>query len=1330
VEFRILGPLEVVADERTLAIPSGQQRALLALLVLNANRVLSPDRIADALWGDRLPDSGTKALAFHVSRLRDALAPGRAPGGPAGGLETVPGGYVLRTDPDAIDAVRFERLAREGHALLAADPAGARDLIRDALAVWRGDPLADVAYAEFAQEEIRRLIELRAAATEDRLEADIALGDHVGAVGELEAIVAADPLRERPRCLLVLALYRSGRQAEALRVAGEGRRALAEEFGIDPSPELRQLEARILVQDPALDPPPPRPGATAGRARNPYKGLRPYGEADSADFFGREALVDRLVARFDEVERSGRLLAVVGPSGSGKSSVVRAGLLPALRAAGAPAGRPAVVATMVPGVAPVRELAAALAAAGLPVDVASIPAAERTGDVRGLVAGALLAGTDGERPSSGRVSPSGPGPGPRRLVVVIDQLEELFVRADEMTRRRFLDGLADVLADRDLPVVVVATLRADFLHVPLALPRVGDLVRGGTELVTPLTRPELERAIVRPAGSVGAEVEPALVVEMIADVEARPGGLPLLEYALTELFERSDGRRLTREGYAAIGGVAGALGRRADEAWRSLDPDGREAARQILLAMVAVSESGVPTARRVARADLASLADEPGRVDAVLDAFGRCGLLTFDLDQVTGGPTVEVAHEALLAHWSRLADWVEDHRADLWTRLRLAYAANEWEAADRAPDFLAAGAKLDRFETWARGTRLRLTESERAFLQASAAERARLEAAEKARAARERRTERRARGFRAVLVGVVAAGLVLAGGLTAAIIVQRQAAVESEAIARARQLAAASLASRDRDLQLAILLALEAADATAGRGYVVEEVYDALQWALQDARARFPRDAPTGVRQSPDGPRGAFLVSPGEIVAMAAASVERSLTTEECRTYVGAEACATPSPPPTGTVLGVRTTAGVVEPTTLAFGPLEGTRVRVLSELPSDASPLLAAFSASSGITVGWDPAADGDLEAALAAGDVPDLAIVARPSLVAAEAREGGILDLDGLVDTSALTADAGPYLSALGVAAGPRNTGGLSGRYGVAVAAAESDLLWYPAAAFARAGYAPPTTPAELDALVARMRVDDRVPWCLGIEPGSHAGSEASAWVEGTVLAAEGPAAYDGWISGDLAFTSGPVRAAFEAVGRRLGAAGAVMNGLASAAYTPDRIAAWPMLAAHDPDCWLYRGASTDRPRFPPGTAGEASAVPFPGFTGASRPELGRTWMVVALRDRPEVRAVLAALVGTSTAGAMAAEMASDGILPVRATADPADPLALVEARRLHDALAAGTFRVRAVDLLPEPVATAFQDDVFGYLAMVPTEGPVQAQRDFGADAARDALRRLGAP
>nr|MCU0479362.1 winged helix-turn-helix domain-containing protein [Chloroflexota bacterium] len=169
MEFRVLGPLEVVDDGRQVVVTSPRERALLALLVIHANRTLAWERIADELWGDAPPASGAKSVAFHVYKLREALEPDRREGGEQRVLATEPAGYVLRADPDRIDAVRFERLATEGRALLADDPVAARERLAGALSLWRGEPYSDVAYQSFAQPEIRRLGELRLRALEDRI---------------------------------------------------------------------------------------------------------------------------------------------------------------------------------------------------------------------------------------------------------------------------------------------------------------------------------------------------------------------------------------------------------------------------------------------------------------------------------------------------------------------------------------------------------------------------------------------------------------------------------------------------------------------------------------------------------------------------------------------------------------------------------------------------------------------------------------------------------------------------------------------------------------------------------------------------------------------------------------------------------------------------------------------------------------------------------------------------------------------------------------------------------------------------------------------------------
>src|SRR5262245_12641643 len=243
LEFRILGPLEVWDGERALELGAPRQRALLALLAIHVGEVVPSERLITYLWGESPPPTATTSLQNTVSQLRKVLG--------ADAVATRSPGYSLKAEPDAVDARRFEQLVLEARS---AEPERRAGLVAEALRLWRGPPLADFPYEAFAQTESARLEELRLTAVEERIEAELELGAAAELVGELEAIVRENPLRERPRGQLMLALYRSGRQAEALQAYQDARRMLVEELGIEPTPSLQQLHASILRQESALQP--------------------------------------------------------------------------------------------------------------------------------------------------------------------------------------------------------------------------------------------------------------------------------------------------------------------------------------------------------------------------------------------------------------------------------------------------------------------------------------------------------------------------------------------------------------------------------------------------------------------------------------------------------------------------------------------------------------------------------------------------------------------------------------------------------------------------------------------------------------------------------------------------------------------------------------------------------------------------------------------------------------------------------------------------------------------------------------------------------------------
>jgi DNA-binding SARP family transcriptional activator len=261
MEFRVLGPVEVVVDGVAPRIGSATQRTLLALLLAHPNEVVSTDRIVEVLWPDNPPEAGRK-LWFHVSKLRGVLQPDGCDDAAGGILVKRPRGYMLRVHADQLDAARFEALASSARAVLEDDPAQAAETLREALALWRGEPFEDVRHQDAVSSEVARWNELRLAALEDRLGAELALGRGGELIPELEALVAEHPFREHFRAQLMLALYRAGRQADALAAYRQARRTLVEELGIEPSEELKKLERRILDHDPVLAgarlPPAPR----------------------------------------------------------------------------------------------------------------------------------------------------------------------------------------------------------------------------------------------------------------------------------------------------------------------------------------------------------------------------------------------------------------------------------------------------------------------------------------------------------------------------------------------------------------------------------------------------------------------------------------------------------------------------------------------------------------------------------------------------------------------------------------------------------------------------------------------------------------------------------------------------------------------------------------------------------------------------------------------------------------------------------------------------------------------------------------------------------------
>jgi basic membrane lipoprotein Med (substrate-binding protein (PBP1-ABC) superfamily)/DNA-binding SARP family transcriptional activator len=700
VRFRLLGSLGAESGDTPVDLGPPKQRAVLAVLLLNANEIVSTDRIIDMVWGDDPPRTAEHSVQLYVSDLRKALANGST----QEMIETRLPGYVLNTPPDSVDSLRFERLVREALASVrSGDISAGRPKLERAMEIWTGTPLADFAYADFAQGHIRSLEELHSDALEALAGIHLDQGNLELARDLSRDAIEIDPLREEPRRLMMLTLYRSGRQAEALRHYGRYRDLLSDELGIEPSERLRDLEERILLQDPALD---RRP--TSAAEGNPYRGLRAFTEEDADVYFGRERLVEEV---YDRLQHGSGLVSIVGPSGSGKSSAAMAGVVPRLREAGD------AVMILQPGARPLWELAGVLERAGFGTRATLLRRFESDPQ-------ALVAVVD------------------RSLTLVVDQFEELYTLAEPDAAARFSELIANGIRDQRTPLRVVATLRADYYDKPLSVPALAGVFIDSVVSVRPMTPAEVERSVLEPARSAGVAVEPALLAQLVADMGDEPGALPLLQFTLFELFERTS-NGLTLTDYQLLGGLHGALTGGADELLTELDDEGRDLVEQLMMRMV-VKGRAMSTARPVPLRDLLELGVDAVALQGVLEAFSSRRLLTFDRD-TSGVAVVEMAHEYLIAEWPRMVSWIETHSTDLDRLYSLEAATKEWVEAERSEDYLLRGERLDRFLGWREVTTLLLTRPESDLIDASVESRERVIAARLEQTRKEAELARRAR---------------------------------------------------------------------------------------------------------------------------------------------------------------------------------------------------------------------------------------------------------------------------------------------------------------------------------------------------------------------------------------------------------------------------------------------------------------------------------------------------------------------------------------------------------------------------------------------------------
>ncbi len=426
--------------------------------------------------------------------------------------------------------------------------------------------------------------------------------------------------------------------------------------------------------------PGPGPGG-APASEIPYRGLEVFDVHHAQLFFGREAWTERLLRKVEESGR--RFLAILGPSGSGKSSVARAGVLAALRQGRLDGSGGWLQVVCRPGAEPLLNLALAL--------TRERPAGDPYLQVTSLSRGLL------DDPAALHVAARlrlQDAPDGARLVLLIDQLEELFTHpVPEGHRRAFLDSLAHAARVKDGPTLVVLTLRAEFYGHLAGYP-IADLLSEHQVLLGPMAPEELRRAVESPALRVGCELEPGLTDLLLRDVEGQPAGLPLLEFALLELWERRAGRRLTVDVYREIGGVEGALRLRAEEIDATFPADERETlVRPLLLELAQPDEGEAYSRRRARRDDLLNAVGDHAQAETVLNRLADARLVV--TEGTEDGAWVEIAHEALLREWPLLRGWLDERREMLQMRSELSAAASRWDAQSREASYLFTGARAE-----------------------------------------------------------------------------------------------------------------------------------------------------------------------------------------------------------------------------------------------------------------------------------------------------------------------------------------------------------------------------------------------------------------------------------------------------------------------------------------------------------------------------------------------------------------------------------------------------------------------------------------------------------
>jgi WD40 repeat protein/DNA-binding SARP family transcriptional activator len=894
LSLSLLGTFQAALDgQPATGFESNKVRALLVYLAVEADRPHSRETLAGLLWPDYPDRSALNNLRSALANLRQAI----------GDRQAEPPFLLITRDTIQFNTASDYSLDLSGLAHLTGLEIGQ---LEQAVAAYRGSFLEGLSLGDSPPYE-EWVLYKREQTNRQMLEALHRLAAHYEDCGAYErAILYArrwlelEPWDEEAHRQLMRAMALSGQRSSALAQYEACCRTLKQELGVEPARETTTLYESIRdeIFPPAftLRPgePTPRPVEPPAPGKPPYKGMQFFDEADADLFFGREELTARLMGRISEclsIHAEGdRFLAVIGASGSGKSSIVRAGLIPALMRGQTPAGGlpPPNSATVSP--IPSRGAVHLITPTAHPLEALAISLTRAAESVTAI---ATLVDDLANDPRSlhltaGRAAQFQGAP---HVLLVVDQFEELFSLChSEAERKAFVDNLLYATGTPG-PMIVVITLRADFYAHCAPFEALRQVLSQRQEYIGAMSAEALRRAIEEPARVGGWNFEPGLVDLLLREVGDEPGALPLLSHALLETWRRRRGHTLTLAGYDESGGVHGAIARTAETTFSQLTSEQQGIARNIFLRLTELGEGTQDTRRRASLAELIPRPEDTPAVQTMLKKLADARLIT------TSQETAEVAHEALIHEWARLREWLNENREGLHLHRRLTEAAQEWEKLAREAGALYRGARLAQSLEWAEAHAADLNMLERTFLNASLIEQQAQQAVEAARQQREleaaqtlaeaqrqraetekRRAEEQAQAAsklrqRAVYLTMA---LAIAGILAIFAVIFGQQANQNTRLATSRELAAAAVNNLQVDPERSVLLALQALS-TAN----TLEASNALHQALPELHILHTipahRQAP-GVAYSPDGTRLASMGIDGEAKVWDAFTYQLSLT--------------------------------------------------------------------------------------------------------------------------------------------------------------------------------------------------------------------------------------------------------------------------------------------------------------------------------------------------------------------------------------------------------------------------------------------------------------------